>query len=285
MKMKLECFSCFIEQAARAARLSTENESARIRAVKRAARLISELDTEKPPPEIATGIFRAVSEETGNPDGFKDVKHSSNRAVADLIGSIREAIRSSDDPFETAVKASLCGNIIDYGIFDSFDVESLIREEICKPADKDQIDRMRDIIRGSSRISFLADNAGEIGLDGLMLEEFCEINPGLRIAVMVKSAPIINDATYEDASFFGLENKFKICKTPATVGVNLKNITGEAAETVRLSDYVISKGQANYELLTDNPPERVIYLLRAKCGVVAGHIGVGMNTPVIRVSS
>ncbi len=283
MKMQIECTVCFMEQAARAARLSCADRQTQLKALREAARLIASLDESRTPPETATDIFRAVADITGNPDGFRELKAASNNAVKKLTGELSLLISESSDPLETAVKVSLCGNIIDYGIFDDYDLDSLIREETRKPADRKGVEKIREAAKGSGKIAFLADNAGEIGLDALLLDELKKLNPDLEITVLVKSAPIINDATREDAEFFGIDKRYPVYETPATVGVRVPDLTGRGSAAVKEADWIIAKGQANYELLSETSLSRVIYLLRAKCGVVARDTGVKVNTPLIIV--
>lgn len=46
------------------------------------------------------------------------------------------------------------------------------------------------------------------------------------------------------------------------------------------ADLIISKGQANYETLSD-VPRNVFFLLKAKCPVIAGHLGVQVGDLVL----
>ena len=273
-----------MDQACRAAFLSSDIHEVQLRSLLEASRLISELDPEKTPPETATGIFRAVADLTENPDGFRAVKENSNKIVEGLYGWATEYISSSEDSFEAAVKVSLCGNIIDHGIFDDFDVEGLLKKETREPTDREAVDRFRNILLDSSRIVFLADNAGEIGLDALLLDEITRLCPEIAITVLVREAPVINDATLADAEYFEMERRFRIIETPAEVGVDIGGLSGPAAAAVREADWIISKGQANYERLSEKSGIGIIYLLRAKCGIVAENLGVCVNSPVIRIA-
>ena len=285
MKLELKCLECFINQAVRAAKLATCDFDKQITAVKKAAAEIAVLNPDSPPPAIATGVFKAVIYATGNPDAFSELKKQSNRTVKKLLGRVTGIISSSKDPFSSSVKAALCGNIIDYGILDNFNVAEVIRREISADFEQNKIKKIKRIISKSKEIVFFADNAGEIGLDGRMLNEFRKINPGIRINIFVIDKPIINDATIEDLKFFRMDKSFKIYRRPNTVGVDIGKLPEKLKKVVVRSDYIISKGQANYEMLTDSGLKNIVYLLRAKCDVVARHAGVREGSPVIIVKS
>ncbi len=281
--MKIECVDCFMTQAVRAAKLSSNDFNTQIRAVKKAAEVISNLDHTKTPPEIATEVFKKIAQLTGNPDGFKNLKEKSNKKVLELMRMVKQLIMEADDTFEAALKISLCGNIMDYGIFDDFDVEALIKKEINEPLDSEKIRKLKNIVISASIISFFADNAGEIGLDGVLLNEFMKLNPNLNIIIFVKSAPIINDATMADARFFNLESKFKVITTSNSVGMSMNLLSPAVRRLIENSDYIIAKGQANYENLNDKGIKNIVFLLRAKCDIVANNIGVRKGSRVIVV--
>lgn len=288
MKMKTDCISCFMQQAVRAANLSVRDFKKRIMARKEAAQVISNLDHTKTPPEIATGVFKRIAQVTGNPDAFKNLKDESNKNVMELMDMARELIAASNDRFEAAVKVSLCGNIIDYGILDDFDVKALIKKEINEPLDGAKIQKLKDMVISSSIISFFADNAGEIGFDSILLRECKSLNPNLNIIIFVKSAPIINDATMDDARFFNLDSEFKVMVTASSVGMNMALLSPDARRLIEKSNCIIAKGQANYEILTEQGQSPagtvpIVYLLRAKCDVVAEHIGVKKGSRVLIV--
>ncbi|MFH1416064.1 MAG: ARMT1-like domain-containing protein [Elusimicrobiota bacterium] len=281
--MDLKCMTCFMQQAVKAAALSTADPGLQLKAVKKAARSLSDLDPEDTPPEIATDLFKIIIDVTGNPDAYKELKKKSNETVAGLLDTVRGIISSSADPFAEAVKISLCGNIIDYGILDDFDIEKLIREESATDIDREKTEKFRRMAASSMKTVFIADNAGEIGLDALLLARIKQLNPACRISVLVKSTPLINDALLEDALYFGMDAEFEIIEYPDTVGFKLKGMPGDISRLIGQADLIISKGQANYEILNDAGMKNTVFLLRAKCDVVARSIGVEEGSPVLIV--
>ncbi|MCK4426337.1 MAG: DUF89 family protein, partial [Deltaproteobacteria bacterium] len=94
------------------------------------------------------------------------------------------------------------------------------------------------------------------------------------VTYVVREKPIINDATREDALEAGLDKTATIissgCAAPGTV---LDQCTPEFRELFRKAPVIISKGQGNYETLSESDAP-IFFFLKAKCDVVARHLGV-----------
>ena len=67
----------------------------------------------------------------------------------------------------------------------------------------DDIDKAYELANNAKKILYLADNAGEIVFDTLLVEQLK--NMGLKVTYVVKSAPVINDATMDDVLFSGMD--------------------------------------------------------------------------------
>lgn len=281
MKMEIQCAACFIKQAVKAARLSTDDFSLQLKAVKKAAEHISSMDPGRTPPEIATGIFKLIQSETGCPDAFAALKAKSNNRVKEILPSLKRASASAPCPFAARVKISLCGNMIDYGILDEINIEKLVEKEIKLNFLEKEINEIKRRVKRAQELVFVADNAGEIAFDAVLMEEFVKVNPLINIVIFLKRSPVINDATLEDARFFGIEKKFHIEETPSTVGLEEGGLSPRQQALMDNADVIIAKGQANYEILTEKKNSKIIYMLRAKCEVVARSLGVKEMSPVI----
>ena len=62
----------------------------------------------------------------------------------------------------------------------------------------------------------------------------------------------------------------------------LLNASPDFMEYFENSDMVISKGQGNYESLSD-VGRSIVFLLMVKCPLVAKDIGIEVGTPVLKV--
>ena len=104
----------------------------------------------------------------------------------------------SPDPFETAVRLAIAGNIIDFGVNSNVEqdtVHDAIMRSLTEPIDRDAVQRLRQAIDEAKDILFLGDNTGEIVFDRLLIERM----PREKITYVVRGGPILNDALMEDA--------------------------------------------------------------------------------------
>ena len=98
---------------------------------------------------------------------------------------------------------------------------------------------------------------------------------------VVRDIPVINDATYEDAVQAGIDKVATIISSGTSApGTILKTCNAEFIETYRNSKFIISKGQGNYEALS-NEKRPIFFLLKAKCRVIANDIGVNEGDIVL----
>jgi uncharacterized protein with ATP-grasp and redox domains len=101
-----------------------------------------------------------------------------------------------------------------------------------------------------------------------------EIGNSREVTYAVKSGPIINDATIEDARFVGMDEIVRVIETGNNVvGIDFDRSSPEFLEAYRRSDLIIAKGQGNFEALSETD-DNVYFLLRAKCQEVAEAVGV-----------
>ena len=153
---------------------------------------------------------------------------------------------------------------------------------------RDMLERLRRRVQETKSILYLADNAGEIVFDRLLIEQL----PRDRVTVAVKGGPVINDATREDAEAAGLIDLVEVIDNGSDApGTILEQCSPSFQRRFAEADLVIAKGQGNYETLNDVPRE-VFFLLKVKCPVIArdiacdlGHIAVHCNQTAQRVEA
>jgi uncharacterized protein with ATP-grasp and redox domains len=127
------------------------------------------------------------------------------------------------------------------------------------------IEAFRKRAASAADILYLADNAGEIVLDRLLIES---LGPE-RVTVAVRGHPVINDATLEDARTAGLTDLVTVLANgSATPGTVLDGCSDEFRQRFERADLVISKGQGNYETLNEVARD-IFFLFKVKCPVVA----------------
>lgn len=269
MKVNLDCIPCFMRQALEAARMATDDERLQEDVLRSTATLMANICFTSKPPEIAHKVHALVREITGNSDPYKRVKEHDNTMALKLYPKLKEFVEESDDRLYAAVKLAAAGNIIDYGVDHAFDVEATIKDVLGKDFAVDHYERFKNCVDDSENITYLADNAGELLFDRILIEEL-----GDRIVTLVvKGGPIINDATLADVKACGLEGSVELDflgnGSPET---GPERMDEGFIRKLRDADLVLSKGQGNYEGFSSE--EYIFFLLLAKCPLIAGDIGV-----------
>jgi uncharacterized protein with ATP-grasp and redox domains len=124
----------------------------------------------------------------------------------------------------------------------------------------------------------LGDNAGEIGMDTLLVKQLQ--NLGAEVTYVVRGAPILNDATLEDARFVGMDRLCRVISSGAdSPGTVLSRCHSDFLEELYAAPIVISKGQGNFEALHGRL-SGAFFALKVKCPVVARLTGFPVRTSV-----
>jgi len=277
MKASPQCIPCFLRQALQAARFSHLNEDAQKEILREIMKKLLKESWERTPPELAHIAHRVVRKYVGG-DPYKEVKRESNALALSLYPEIKKVVLNSPDPLRTAVRVAIAGNIIDFGALESFDIHKTLEEVLVKDFKCDDFPRLVDSLKNGKKILYFADNAGEIVFDKLLLQMIRERwEP--QITLVVKEAPIINDATLEDAKYVGMDEVVDEYRFIGNGEVGLERNSPEVGEWVKEHDVVISKGQGNFEGLSEF--RGIFYLLMVKCPAVANYLNASVGDIVL----
>jgi hypothetical protein len=105
------------------------------------------------------------------------------------------------------------------------------------------------------------------------------------VTYVVRSAPIINDVTMDDARFTGMTDQTRVIDSGSDApGTLLPECSPEFKAAFENADLIIAKGQGNYETLhaSDRP---IVFMLNVKCPAVARHIGQEIGSYVIKTNA
>lgn len=272
MQSTLECLPCFLKQAIHAARLSTDSNRRQQKILAAVARLLANMDLQLSPPENSMAVYETISRLSGCADPFAHLKEQSNTFAADFLAASTPLIRQSDDPLFTALLFSIAGNIIDYGAQQDFDAQSVLDQCLATPLAINHYQQLRQAFHKSHSILYLADNAGEIVFDKLVIETMLALDPDKEITVAVKDGPIINDATLADARQIGLPALGRVISNGVVCpGTPVSRCSAEFRQLFSQADLIISKGQGNFETLS-LVKAPIFFLLTVKCAIVASHL-------------
>ncbi len=270
MKTELACLPCFFRQVDRTLGYAGVNGS-RARGIRRKAEAIIErASLDEVPARTTTVIHRMLRQETGV-DPYKTVKETYNRIALEMLPMLRRTAAVQADGLEGGVRAAVAGNVIDFGIYETIDLNRSIEESFRLPLPSSAYRSFASRVAASRRILYLCDNAGEIVFDRVLLEILREM--GKEVTAVVKGAPVINDATLDDAHATGLQECARVIENGSDgIGTLLETCPQRFRDEYRSADIVISKGQANYETLVQEKDERVFFLFKVKCPVVASYL-------------
>lgn len=283
MKLNLDCIPCFQKQALQAVRFISDDEKLHQKVLREVTKELLESDWELTPPELAHKVHSIVKRITNENDPYKDVKKESNDLVLKIYSELKDKVKNSRDPLKTAVRLAIAGNIIDFGVVQEFDLERTIREVLKKKFAIDDYEQLKETLENAKTLLFFVDNAGEIGLDKFLVETFLEIKKLEKIDFVVKGGPIINDATLEDAVYMGLDllpnSEFLVISNGET-GTGPDRNSQAVKRWIHEHDLVISKGQGNYEGLSEH--NRLFFMLIAKCPIIALDLGVEVGDIILK---
>jgi uncharacterized protein with ATP-grasp and redox domains len=226
---------------------------------------------------MSTVVHRSALKALGDTDPYLETKLHSREVVSKLMPLARSLVGNevSIDGFRRAVIAAVIGNTLDFGV-DGFDVNEagfdkefiqLFRQGLVV----DNIDKMIPLLHN---VVYLADNSGEILLDTLVIEQIKKL--GGKVTLVVRGAPILNDATIEDVEIHGIAGMVDEILTTGSnaIGVCLEEAPPELTYALSQASLIISKGMANYETMSEYGFGPIAYLLRTKCQVVADDLGL-----------
>jgi len=282
MKLNLDCIPCFQRQALQAVRFISDDEKLHERVLREVAKKLLESNWDLTPPELAHQIHSIVKRITNENDPYKKVKRESNDLVLKMYPELKETVNKSRDPLRTAVRLAIAGNIIDFGVPHEFNLEETIREVLKKQFAIDDYEQLQEKLKDAETLLFFVDNAGEIGLDKLLVETFLEAKKLEKIDFVVKGGPIINDATLEDAVYMGLDglpNSEFLTISNGEVGTGPARSSQKVKRWIKDHDLVISKGQGNYEGLSEH--NGLFFMLMVKCPIIASDLGVEVGDIIL----
>lgn len=261
------CIPCLLRQSLNALNLCSGDEAMTFTVLKRILHCAADFEMKQSPPEMAMYIHRIIREMTGNPDPYREIKRQAIEEVLRHEDRLREQIRSSFNPFRTAIRFALAGNVLDFAIFD-WNPEHLaahLDNARHQPLDENVLDRLEAAVRQADTVMVIGDNAGESVFDKLLIEQL----PASRVIYAVKGGPAINDITMTEALASGFDGDVVLIDNGSDApGTLLEHVSSAFLKEFNAADLVIAKGQGNYESLCDCGKE-IFFLTQIKCSVIA----------------
>jgi damage-control phosphatase, subfamily I len=260
------CFFCFSRAFDKLLENEDMNISLKEEFVKKLAVLYISSGNVMTAPEFSREMHALLRKMSGNEDHYKDCKKEYNDIALSLYKGMKDTIRDSADPFGTALRMAIAGNIIDFGAHDNFDVHAVIQQVLDSDPAIDHSELLKKMAGNAGRILYIGDNAGEIVFDRLFIETLGRDN----IIYTVRGAPILNDVTIGDYYYTGMNNAAGVISNgydaPSTI---LDKCSPEFRRVFNEADLIIAKGQGNLEGLLEVKDKDIFFLLMTKCNIIA----------------
>ena len=291
MRINLDCIPCFQRQALESLRMNIQDEQLQEMVLRKVMNILLKIDWSSTPLEIAYKVHKIVREETRIEDPYEKIKKMYNDIALNFYPKIKQKVNESSDPLNTAVRVAIAGNIIDFGPKNKgeFDIEKTIEDVLSKEFTISDYRIFKEKIKKASNLLYFVDNTGEIVFDRLLIETILEfrkkigVDQDLKITIVVKDGPVINDATLKDARYIGMDKipnvEFRMTTNgDSNIGPNLNS--KEIKSWIKNHDITIAKGQANYEGLSQF--NDIFFVLITKCRIIASDLGVKEGDIVLK---
>ena len=239
-------------------------------------------------PAIVQMIWERIVRVTKDEDPLREIKAGQNRKALDLYGIASDRVRKSADPFLAALKFAIAGNSMDAMV-------DLHRDQSAGAFQGDPAgdwvltdegaEGLRNRLRKATRIVYLLDNCGEIVFDRLFLEVLRETYKQ-QVSVVVRSRPVLNDATIAEARSVGLAAVAPIIENGIPEpfpGTRLHLVSTEIRRLLMAADLIVAKGVGNLDSLTEEGElkGRISFLFHGKCHPCCAPRNVSPGTLII----
>jgi hypothetical protein len=270
--LSFKCIECTMNKADFLLGKFEKDENRRRKLREEAAALVASSPAGETSPVMNARVMRLLKQRLGLGDIYSEAKEEYNSYLLGLEKDIQARVDGSEDRLLTALKYAMTGNFIDFGAMNAVDKDELwrlIRESPDQRIDLQTYERFREDLSSARRIAYLADNAGEIVFDKVLIKAIREAQPEAEVTVVVRGEPIHNDATMKDAVETGITELARVIANGTDIpGTDLEKVNRETREAVVKADLIISKGQGNFETLFGSG-RNIYYLFLCKCSLFA----------------
>ena len=272
MQTTLDCIPCFMNQALKAARIIAPDDfDLHKQVLLEWASMLPSLDLTVSPPALAGIMYKHLATLFKTEDIFADIKDQANTDVQRLLPGFQQTLAVSPDPLFDALRLAIIGNYMDAGTPTQHAWEQAMEEERDASWATTHYPGFRERLSSPRSVLILGDNAGEIVLDTLLVDELVRL--GHEVTYAVRGTPILNDATMDDAKRVGMTDRCEVITSGVdTPGTVLERCTKDFLDRMDRAEIIISKGQGNFEALKSERTG-IYFAFKVKCPVVAAMTG------------
>ncbi|MHA1664716.1 MAG: damage-control phosphatase ARMT1 family protein [Candidatus Njordarchaeales archaeon] len=274
MRARIDCIPCLIRQTLEVTKLATNDKNLHESILRDVIKTTLNLDWHQSQLILACSMFKVVYDRTKVIDPYENIKRQCNDIALSLYPELQRIVQTSKDPLNTAIRLSIAGNIIDYGVGREFDIEKTLERVLKSDFAINHYEKFKEKIQNAEKILILGDNSGEIVFDKLLIEVLGK----KQVTYMVRGYPFLNDATIKDAKYVGMNEiaevvELKTCDEGN--GIELEEMDNFFSNF----DVIISKGQGNFELFSSR--KNIFFMFMIKCKVISEILNAPIDLPVL----
>ena len=244
------------------------------------------LDWNLTSPEVFELAFRKIMTTLDYTDPFKSMKARQNEKGIQLYEWLKSLVDESEDPLPMALNLAIIGNSLDLLWSEGcVNVEPIIRDRLSTPVPADNVLALTKRLQSSELVVYLGDNAGEVVFDKLLIETMkSRINA--EIVFVVRSVPILNDVTLEDAYTAGIHEVATVMENgidgpvPGTI---VARCSEEVRNLIHRADIIISKGGGNFDSMEEEKDllHKICFMLMCKCKPYHDYFDTELYHPIL----
>ena len=277
MKATADCIPCIENHVLLTAKQVSEDEWLRRKVLLETMDVLRTASYDHPPAEICHETIKAACKMLGTTDPYRNLKKELNKLSLSAAAKLDQTIRQQNDSLYAALRAACAANALDILSPPGTQPKDVLDSMKTCPLQIDAYDQFREDIQNARKVLYVLDNAGEIAFDKLVIQQLLDKD----VTCIVRTSPILNDATLEDAQEVSLT---EIC-TVTDPGADMLGLSPDLCsstfkETFNSADIIIAKGTASLETLENTTSKTVYFLLTVKCEVIAKHLGVKIGDMV-----
>lgn len=283
MNITNTCVTCIIGQIEKATKLLNLDETLATEIIREVKEKALNFDFSKTPPLVAKEVYELLAYKTNLNDPLEELKQASIKNALNYQEIVNNEIKTSQDKLFTAIKGAVAGNVIDFAVTREFSLEEEINSIFHTDFSINDYKSFKEKLENSNSLLILSDNAGENVFDKILIKTIKELYPKIQITYATRGKAIINDITIKEALQIGIDKYCKVISSGVdTPGLEKSQASKEFMQLFNKAPLILSKGMGNFECLESYKDNRIFFLYKVKCEVVANKIGQEVGEIVLK---
>lgn len=283
MNITNECVRCIVGQIEKATKLLNLENKLSLEIMKEVEKRALNFSFSDTPPYVAKDVYEYLALKSGLEDPLETLKQESIKKATTYIPLIENKIKNSEDKLFTAIKAAVAGNVIDFATTKEFCLDEEINSIFDTNFAINDYKVFKKELEKTKELIILSDNAGENVFDKILVKTIKSLYPEIKIYYATRGKAIINDITTKEAFQVGIDKYCEVISSGVdTPGLEKKQADKKFLELFHNTPLVLSKGMGNFECLESYQDNRVFFLFKVKCEVVANQISRNLGEIILK---